>query len=48
MKKRIKKKKKKEFYTNPNIDDLYTFDENAENDNSKDIRANYLLYTNIN
>ena len=48
VKKRIVNTYKKEFYTNPNIDDLYTFDENAENDNSKDIRANYLLYTNIN
>ena len=48
VKKRIVNTYKNEFYTNPNIDDLYTFDENIENDNSKDIRANYLLYTNVN
>ena len=48
VKKRIVNTYKKEFDTNPNIDDLYTFDENAENDNSKDIRANYLLFKNIN
>ena len=48
VKKRIVNTYKNEFYSNPNIDDLYTFDENIENDNSKDIRANYLLYTNVN
>ena len=48
VKKRIINTYKKEFYTNPEIDDLITYDDNVENDNSKDIRANYLLYTNVN
>ena len=48
VKKRIVNTYKNEFYTNPYIDELYTYDENIENDNSKDIRANYLLYTNVN
>ena len=48
VKNRIVNTYKKEFYTNPDIDDLYTCDDNIENDNSKDIRANYLLYTNVN
>ena len=48
VKKRIVNTYKNEFYSNPDIDDLYTYDENIENDNSKDIRAKYLLYTNVN
>ena len=48
VKKRIINTYKNEFYENPDIEDLYTCDDNIENDNSKDIRANYLLYTNIN
>ena len=48
VKKRIVNTHKKEFYTNPDIDDIVTYDDNVENDNSKDIRANYLLYTNVN
>jgi serine/threonine protein kinase len=48
VKKRIINTYKTEFYANPDIEDLYTYDENVENDNSKDVRANYLLYTNVN
>ena len=48
VKKRIVNTYKNEFYANPDIEDLYTYDENAENDNSRDIRAKYLLYTNVN
>ena len=48
VKKRIVNTHRNEFYENPNIDDLYTYDENVENENSKDVKANYLLYTNIN
>ena len=48
VKKRIVNTYKNEFYENPDIEDLYTYDENVENDNSKDVRANYLLYTNVN
>ena len=48
VKKRIVNTHKIEFYENPNIEDLYTYDENVENDNSKDVRTNYLLYTNVN
>ena len=48
VKKRIVNTYRNEFYANPDIDDLYTYDENVENDNSRNIRANYLLYTNVN
>ena len=48
VKKRIINTYKNEFYENPEIEDLYTYDDNTENENSKDIRANYLLYTSVN
>ena len=46
VKKRIINTYKTEFYQNPEIEDLNTYDENYEN--SKDDKANYLLYTNVN
>ena len=48
VKKRIINTYKEEFYSNPDIDELYTYDENIEKENSKDVRDNYLLYTNVN
>ena len=50
FKNEVKKRKintyKNEFYENPEIDDLYTCDENIEK--SKEKQTNFLLYTSIN
>ena len=50
FKNEVKKRKidtyKNEFYENPEIDDLYTCDENIEK--SKENQTNFLLYTSIN
>ena len=42
VKKRIINTYKEEFYSNPDIDELYTYDENIEKENSKDVRDNYV------
>ena len=48
VKQRIVNTYKNEFYQNPNIDDIYTCDDNIDKDNNKGNCTNFLLYTSIN
>ena len=48
VKRRIVDTHRNEFYENPDIEDIYTCDDNIDKDNNKGKCNNFLLYTSIN